>query len=149
MNRSLLLLALVVLASGVSYGAQTEKLVYYVQLVRGNDENQPPAPGAKAIGPKLSESLHQVFRWKHYWEISRQEVTVVAGGKSTVHLSKERTVEIDLSQPKKRMITARSNKKIVSSTTQPINDAMTIIGAERDMKSAWFVVLRRDKPTTD
>ena len=149
MNRLTFLFALIVVVSGVAHGAQAEELVYYVQLVRGNDENQPPAPGAKAIGPKLSESLHQVFRWKHYWEISRQEVAIAAGAKTTVHLSNERAVEIDLSQPKKRKVTAISNDKIVSSTTQPVNDAMTIIGADRDLKSAWFVVARRDKPPTE
>jgi hypothetical protein len=106
-------------------------------------------PGAKAIGPKLAKSLHSVFRWKHYWEISRQEVAMAAGTKAKVVLSQERTVEIDLSQSNRRTVTAFSDNKAVGSTTQPAGNAMTIIGADRDANSAWFVVVRRDKPTID
>jgi hypothetical protein len=149
MNRCIRLLVLGVLGATVAFGAPAEKLTYYVQLIRGNDEGQPPAPGAKAIGPKLSQSLHAVFRWKHYWEISRQEVTVAAGAKTKVVLSNERTVEIDLSQPKKRKVTAFSKNQPVCTTMQPVGEAMTIIGADRDTKSAWFVVVRRDKPSID
>jgi hypothetical protein len=28
----------------------------------------------------------------------------------------------------------------------PAGDAMTLIGGDRDQKSAWFIVVRRDKP---
>jgi hypothetical protein len=149
MNRWIYLCALALLGSSVALSAPEERLTYYVQLIQGNDEDQPPAPGAKAIGPKLSKSLHSVFRWKRYWEISRQEVAVAAGARTKLVLSKERIVEIDLSQPKKRKVTAISKNKPICSTTQPAGEAMTIIGADRDTRSSWFVVVRRDKPSVD
>ena len=145
-NRWIYLFVLAVFSSSVALSAPEEKHTYYVQLIRGNDEEQPAVPGAKAIGPKLSKSLHAVFRWKNYWEISRQEVSVAAGAKAKVVLSKERTVEIDLSQRNKRTVTAFSDRKPVGSTTKQAGNAMTIIGADRDVRSAWFVVVRRDKP---
>ena len=149
MNRWLFLFACVVLGSTVALSASGEKLTYYVQLVRGNDEDQPPLTGARRIGPKLAKSLRPVFRWTNYWEVSHQEVAVAAGTMTKVSLSKERGVVIDLSQPKKWKVTALSEGKPICSTTQPVGDAMTIIGADRDRKSAWFVVVRRDKPTVE
>jgi hypothetical protein len=149
MNRWIYLLALAVLSSSITFSTPEKRLTYYVQLIRGNDEDQPPAPGAKNIGPKLSKSLHAVFKWKNYWEISRREVAVPVGAKTKVVLSKERSVEIDLSEPTKRRVTAISGDKPVGSTTRPVGEAITVIGADRDTKSAWFVVVRRDKLSVD
>jgi hypothetical protein len=149
MNRWISLFVLVVLGSGVTFGAPEGKTPYYVQLVRGNDEAQPPVSGAKAIGPKLSKPLSSGFRWKNYWEINRQEVAIAAGAKTKVALSKERAVEVDLSEPTKSTVTAFSNDNPVCVTTEPASKAMTIIGAERGQRSAWFVVVRRDKPSGD
>ncbi len=143
------LFALAILVSNLAVHAAEGAPTYYVQLVRGNNEDKPPAPGARLIGPKLSKSLHSVFRWKSYWEVSRQKVAVTAGEKTKVVLSKERTVEIDLSQPRKRKVTAVSNDVPVCSTTQTVGEELTVIGADRDPTSAWFVVVRRDKPSID
>jgi hypothetical protein len=141
--------ALAVLGTSLAFGAPEEKLTFYVQLIRGNNEDSPPVPGARVIGPKLSKSLHSVFKWKSYWEVSQREVVVAPGSKAKVSLSKERAVEIDLSQPKKTTVTAISDNQPVCRTTQHIDRNMTIIGADRDTNSAWFVVVRRDKPTID
>ena len=149
MNRWICLFVIFALISHVASGAPEEKITCYVQLIRGNDEAQPPVSGAKAIGPKLSKSLRSVFRWKSYWEINRQEVVLAAGAKTKVVLSKDRAVEIDLSKPTKRTVTAFSNDKPVCTTTQPAGKSMTIMGADRGSKSSWFIVVRRDKPSTD
>jgi hypothetical protein len=58
-------------------------------------------------------------------------------------------IEINLSKPLKRSVTTISNNKPVCSTTQPVGNTLTIIGADRDKKRAWFVVVRRDKPSVD
>jgi hypothetical protein len=147
--RLMLLLAFALIAPGIAVGGEEEKTTYYVQLIRGNDEGKPPESGAKAIGPKLSRSLRAAFRWKSYWEIKRQKVEVAAGTKARITLSKERAVEIDLSEPSKRTVTAFSNEKPVCITTQPAGKSMTIMGADRGSKSSWFIVVRRDKPSTD
>jgi len=146
MKSALCVLTLAILALSPALGGADEKLTYYVQLIHGNDEDKPAAPSARLVGPKLSNSLHSIFRWKNYWEISRQEVVVVVGARTNVVLNKERTVEIDLSQTKKRKVTAISRGTPVCTSTQPLGELMTIIGADRDTNTAWFVVVRRDKP---
>jgi len=140
------LLAFATFASTLAQAGAEEKVVYYVQLIHGNDEDRPPTAGAQLVGPKLSKSLHSVFRWKNYWEVRRQEVSMVPGLRTSVVLSKERRVEIDLSQAKKRKVTALSQGNPVCTSTQPTGKLMTIIGADQDTNTAWFIVVRRDKP---
>jgi hypothetical protein len=115
--------------------------------VRGTDDAQAPEKGAKPIGPKLSKALSSVFRWKHYWEIQRQEVSAQPGQKTRVQLASRRAAEIDLTLPGKRKVTTFQGDKPQTSVTQPVSEAWTLIGGDRDPKSVWFIVVRRDKPT--
>ena len=123
-----------------------EPLIYYVQLVRGTDEEAPPPVGSRRIGPKLSETFHAVFRLRNYWELDRQQVALLPGQRVKVRLTPEREVEIDLRRPELRRVTAFQNGEAVDRIVRPSGEAKTIIGGKRDSKSAWFVVVRRDKP---
>ena len=127
-------------------GADSEKLTYYVQLVRGNNEAKTPEPGAHRIGPKLAKKLRAAFKWESYWEIKRQKVEIDRGKKMRVRLSKEREVEIDLTDAAHRTVIAYQSGKLVSRTIRPIGNGMTIIGGDRDTNSVWFIVVRRDPP---
>jgi hypothetical protein len=129
--------------------ADTERITYYVQLVRGNNEEKSPDAASKPIGPKLSNELRRVFAWKSYWEVSRHQVEVHPSRKAKVKLSADREVEIDLSVSGKRKVIAYSEGKPISEITRPAGQKMTIIGGDRDKHSAWFIVVRRDKPSED
>jgi hypothetical protein len=119
---------------------------YYVQLIRGTDTPLPPVPGCKPAGPRLSSTLSPVFRWKGYWEIERQQVTVVPGQKARVRLHYGREAEIDLTSPSQRRVAAFHNGRLVDRTILPTGKALTIIGGKRDPQSVWFIVVRRDQP---
>jgi len=129
--------------------ADTERITYYVQLVRGNNETKSPDAASKPIGPKLSNELRRVFGWKSYWEVGRHQVEVHPSGTAKVKLSADRQVEIDLRVAGKRKVIAYSEGKPMSEITRPAGQKMTIIGGDRDKDSAWFIVVRRDKPTED
>ncbi len=135
------------LAVMVSCTDNSEKLAYHVQLVRASNEVQPPEPGTTVIGPKLTRHLQPVFSWTSYWEIARQQVFVSRGQKARLRLSPQREVEIDLSTRGKRTVVAFSNDEAVARVTRPIDECMTIIGGDRDEQTAWFIVVRRDKPS--
>ena len=119
---------------------------FYVQLIRGTEENRPPVPGCKCVGPRLAETFGPVFRCKGYWEINRQQVAVLPGKAKRVKLGNGREAEIDLSSPKERKVAAFQDGKLVDRLTMPKDDGMTIIGGSREDKSVWFIVVRRDKP---
>ena len=127
--------------------AEPEKMTYYVQLIRGNNDDKPPVPGAKRIGLKLANNFRPIFKWESYWEINRQRIELAHGQKSRLKLSKEREVEIDLTEAGKRKVTVYSDGREVSRATRLSDEAMTIIGGDRDTNSVWFIVVRRDEPT--
>ena len=127
---------------GVPEGAIT----YYVQLVRGTDANYPPVPACRPVGPRLVATFRPM-KWKRYWEICRRSVTLEAGQTGRVRLGNGREVEIDLSVPQKRKVTAYQDGQVVDRITSPQGAIMTITGGDRDPQSVWFIVVRRDKPS--
>lgn len=130
-----------------SVRADEEKITYYVQLVRGSNDLEAPETGAHRIGPTLSKRFHSVFKWDNYWEIKRQKVDLALGQKSKIRLNKDREVEIDLKDAAHRTVVAFQSGKPVSRMIHPIGAGMTIIGGDRDEKSVWFIVVRRDPPS--
>jgi hypothetical protein len=140
-----LLAALTLLASDV-FGGDSATNTFYVQLIRGTDTAQPPQPGAHRAGPKLTKTFEPVFKWKYYWELNVLETSLRPGEKARVRLSPEREVEIDLTQPKERRVTAFQDGKVADRMISPVGESRTIIGGSREPKSAWFIVVRRDKP---
>jgi hypothetical protein len=131
----------------LSTAAAGEKaLVYYVQLIRCSDQEQPPEPGSRRIGPKLAERFQCVFRCRNYWEINQEKVEVLPSKSARVRLHNGRDVEIDLSQPGKRKVSTFHKGRLIDRTIEPVGENMTLIGGDRDQTSHWFIVVRRDKP---
>jgi hypothetical protein len=119
---------------------------FYVQLVRGTNEDTPPQPDSRPVGIKVARHLQAALNWSNYWEINRQQVAVCSGNSARVCLSKDRTVEIDLTNRNRRRVTAFENGRVVQRTLRPAGEGMTVIGGERNQESAWFIVVRRDQP---
>jgi len=126
--------------------AEHQSNTFYIQLVRGNNDDAPPEPGSRPVGMKVARHLHSALNWKNYWELDRRQVAVCSGKTTRVCLSKEREVEIDLSNGNRRKVTAFENGKVVQRILRPLGEGMTLIGGERDPSSAWFIVVRRDRP---
>src|SRR5262249_19674974 len=113
---------------------------------RGNNEDAPPQPGGRPVGIKVARRLRAALNWKNYWEVNSRQVAVCCGNATRVCLSKEREVEIDLTDRNRRKVTAFENGRVVQRTLRPVGEGMTVIGGERDQESAWFIVVRRDSP---
>jgi hypothetical protein len=126
--------------------AQQRPIRYYVQLIRSGDSEQQPQAGSRRVGAKLAGTFCGVLKWKSYWEICQRDADVVPGGTMKVRLSNGRDVEIDLGRPGKRTVATFQNGRLVDRTTTPAGEAMTVIGGDRDQSSAWFIVVRRDRP---
>jgi hypothetical protein len=146
MRCSVIILTVLVCALTSEAKAEEGATTFYVQLVRGTETTQPPAPGCKQVGPRLAGTFRPVFKWKSYWEMNRQQVVLVPGRTARVRLGNGREAEIDLRNPKERRVAAFQNGQLVDRTITPPGEAMTIIGGNRDGKSVWFIVVRRDKP---
>ncbi len=123
--------------------AEEGPIAYSVQVIRGTDSDQPPEPGIKKAGLKLSETLRCTLKWKNYWEIENKRVEVLPGHIGKVQLSREREVEINLRNSNTRTVAVFQKGKLLERTSVPQGDGITLIGANRDENSVWFVAVRR------
>ena len=92
----LVLFAWLLLSPGCQRVTNDPGMTFYLQLVRGNDQDTAPTPEATPIGPNLSEKLHSVFKWKHYCELKQDLVVLKPGQRVRKRMSPEREVEIEL-----------------------------------------------------
>lgn len=146
MKRTLLTVLFVAFVLNGTPSAEHHLNTFYVQLVRGSNDDVPPQAGSRLVGMKVARHLHSALNWKNYWELNRQQVAVCCGKTKRICLSKDRSVEIELTKRGRRRVTALENGRIVQRTLRPVGEGMTVIGGERDPQSAWFIVVRRDQP---
>lgn len=135
-----------ILAASANAADKAKPVIYSVQLISATEENRPPVPGSKPVDPKLDKCLHAAFKFKNFWEINRQNVPIVAGKKAITRLTSERQVEIDLTEPGKRKVTAFDRGKSFFREVRPLGRAATIIGGDHDSQSVWFIIVRRNEP---
>jgi hypothetical protein len=146
MIRLLICLALLPLALAGAPAAQSSGLTFYLQLIRGNDQNSPPTQSAKPIGPVLTQKLSSVFKWKNYWELKRDCITIKQGGRLRKRLSAQHDVEIELPNPDTFTIRIYLNGHLTRARTQPARDAFCVAGGNAANDQSWFIVVRRDAP---
>jgi hypothetical protein len=143
--RRLVLLSLC-LAATIHCSAAEPGLIFYLQLVRGNDQSDPPTESAKPIGPLLSEKLSSVFKWKDYWELKRERILVKQGATIRKRLSPEHEVEVELPSPDTLRIRIFLNGRLTRTRTQPVREAFCIAGGNEGPDQSWFIIVRRDEP---
>jgi len=137
----LILLALPLFAAGADKSGAT----FYVQLIRGTDDDKPPATEARLAGSEVSRRL-QMFKWKNYWEMARRTVVLMDGGKNRQRMSSDREVEIALSAPREMTVCIYVNGKLTRRRKQALETPFYIAGGDRDAAQSWFIVVRRDSP---
>jgi hypothetical protein len=145
-KRLLVLLAFSLIGPGCRPAANDVGLTFYVQLVRGGDQDTPPVPDAKPIGRKLSQQLRSVFKWKNYWELKRDSIVVRQGQKARRRMSPEREVEIELLGSQRVAARIYANGKLTRSRRQPAEAAFFVAGGAEGENQSWFIVVRRDRP---
>lgn len=131
----------------IPFSATADQHKYYVQFVQGTNAERPPGPRARRIGPRLSEKLSPVFRWKYYWELDRQEITPQAHRVKTIQLNASRSLEIEPVAENQIELRLYHDKTLVrKSRHQSDKKMMAIMGGELGADSAWFVVVRGEEP---
>jgi hypothetical protein len=123
-----------------------EAITFYLQLICGDNETVAPAPTAQRIGPRLSERLRSVFKWKGYWELKRDSVSLGPGQKVRRKLCSTREVEIELLGTDRMKLRVYSKGELTRSRIESATAAFSVIGGEEGERSCWFIVVRRDEP---
>ena len=117
------LIALFSLSGGVIAG--DDPVTFYVQLLRGTNEEKTEDIKVKEIGPKLRKRLSPVFRWKNYWEVSRTTVAVGKGKAGKIQLPNAHALEIELLNPAESEVRLYVNGALRRKSRQPIHNRMT------------------------
>jgi hypothetical protein len=141
------LLMVLLLQAMTSFAAEPAS-VFYAQLIRGTDQEKPPESTWKRIGPKLAQQLFPKFRWKYYWEVNRQTAIVEPTRPTRFRLSAEREVEIGLGTKNDSQIRLYVGGVLTRCSRQPATTPMTIMGGAKENDESWFVVVRRDRPSS-
>jgi len=120
--------------------------VFYLQLVRGNNDQTPPTPAAKPIGPKLDQRLRSFCKWNRYWEIRRDSIVARPSQCVRKHLSPGQDVEIELLDSRRMAVRVYQSGTLTRSRNQPSDGAFFITGGKEGADQSWFIVVRQDPP---
>ncbi len=137
------------LARGTARGAEDAALTCYLQFVCASDQETPPAPDAKAIGPELRQRLSAVFKWKHYWELKRQSVHLQPGDKARVVLNPEREAELAWVSTGTMAVRLYYRGRLSRKSEVPVAKCFSVAGGDASDGRSWFVIIRRDRPPDD
>jgi hypothetical protein len=140
------LLALLLIGAPAVKAADVAPITFYIQLIRGSDQDTPPLPDAHLIGDKLNRRLHDIFKWKNYWEVKREAVTLKQGMGVRKKMSPERDVEITWTGDKNMVVSIYTNGKVTRKRQQSTENTFYIAGGDNDATESWFIIVRRDNP---
>lgn len=122
------------------------------QLLWGTDQQRPKESTYKEVDAKLKQKLGRIFKWKNYFEINEQKVSLGTKDAKRLKLSAkceievrfvdEQTLEIKLYGEGKLTKTIRQSVKALSR-----GELAVLAGDDKEKyDDAWFVVLSANAP---
>jgi hypothetical protein len=127
-------------------GPENTSLKLWVQLVHATQAAAVQPANWKPIGADLNKRLTDVFRWRDYYEVARQEISVEPGKITKASLSKDREVVVTFKSPTELVVRLYRHGEMVRKAERGLNQKMTIMGGDANEREAWFVIVRPDKP---
>jgi hypothetical protein len=128
--------------------AKDEGVTYYIQTIVGTNRAE-KGDGWKKVGPQLQRELSPVFQWKHYWQVNSQQIEASKGKVSRVQLTKMRELEVAIRPDDQLEIRLYRDGKVVRKLKDVVSHRHLVMGGDSNKDEAWFVVVRRDKPSTE
>ena len=134
----ILVLALLWLVSSIELHAADLKL--QACLVWGT--NQDKVQDQAELEPKLRDKLRNVFRWKNYFEVSRQPINLASGGNEKVKMSDDCTIEVKhLGGNNLEVKLVGKGNSVVTKRQAITKDGSIVLAGPAKNDTAWFVVL--------
>jgi hypothetical protein len=125
-----------------------EARTYYFQMICGSDRELPLKGDFKAVGPKLRNQLEAKFRWKNWAEVSRGKCIVATNMTASIRLPEQREMQLHLINPKTLEARLYRGKDLVRTTRENANAESVIMGGDQGKDESWFIIIRRDKPSS-
>jgi len=142
-----MVLCLLALVSLRGNAAAEDGRTYYFQVICGSDKQLPAKADAKPIGAKLRSQLETKFRWKNYAELTHGECTVNDFKTTTIKLPERREMQLQLTGNTIETRLYRGGQ-LVRKSREHANSRSLIMGGDQGPNESWFIVIRRDKPST-
>ena len=137
------------LGLGRSY-AESNAVTLFVQTIVASNLEQPHDDGkTKKIGPQLRKDLSPVFQWEHYRQVSCQKIAVKQDRVLRIQLTAGRELEVQIKNDAQLELRLFRDGKLVRKIKESLSQRRVIMGGDHNHREAWFVVVRRDKPSTD
>lgn len=138
---------LVAIAMPLMAGPENASVKFWIQLVNGSQAAPAVQPAHwKPIGSDLNKRLSNVFRWRQYYEVARQEIQVEPGKIAKARLADAREVAITFKSPTELEVRLYRDGRLIRKSQRTLHHRMTIMGDDGNDREAWFVVVRRDQP---
>ncbi len=117
------------------------------QLIWGTNEDKPADKDLKELKPELRRKLRGVFKWKNYFEVNSQKVTVPAKGTKKTRLSDKCEIEVEHLGASNVEVRLIGKGKLVTSVKENLSTTKFVIVAGDDKRdNAWFVVVALGSP---
>jgi hypothetical protein len=148
MNRSnllcrLSLAALLLFACGQpTVFAQGTELKLVAQLIWGTDGEKPAEAKIKEMDRETRDKLKGIFRWKNYFEVSRQEFSVATDARRRVEMSKKCEIEVEYFGRSVIEVKLYGEDKLLLTKRQILrsSELLVLAGDDKD-DTAWFVII--------
>lgn len=117
------------------------------QLVWGTNNEKPNDPKLKELDSQMTRKLRGVFKWKNYFEVNRQSLTVAPSATKKVKMSDQCQIEVQYLGNSSVEVKLYGKGKHVVTKRQLIKPGELLVLAGDDKNdTAWFVVLSLAKP---
>jgi hypothetical protein len=126
-----------------------------VQLVWGTNEAKSPDPKHKPVDPAMAKKLGNL-KWKHFFQVDRQEVTIPSRKTQRVKLSPRCEIEITEQEGPRVEVKVYGRTEEAAAKNQPFKwvhkhveqlpkDETLVIAGDDKNDCAWAIVIRRLK----
>ena|SRR5687767_3713018 len=114
------------------------------QLIWGTNDESSPNTNHKPVDPVLAKKLKNIFKWKNYFEVKRQQIDVPSRETRKVKMSEKCSLEIVELEGPKIEVRLFGEGKIMNKTIKTLTpgEILTLAGGDKN-ENAWFVVIQQ------
>jgi len=122
------------------------------QLLWGTDQEKPKQSAYKDVDPRLKKKLGRIFKWKNYFEINEQKVSLGPKDLKRLKLSAKCEIEVRFVDEHTLEVKLYGEGKLAKTVRQSVKalnqGELSILAGDDKEKydDAWFVVLSAHAP---
>jgi hypothetical protein len=123
--------------------AKAANLKLEIYLVWGSNEEKLPDPKYKKLNEDLAKKLQKIFKWKHYFQINKQNAEVPSRATKRFKVSDKCDVEITEMPGPQVEVKLYGEGKLINRTIKALtkDERLTIAGEDKN-ETAWFVIIK-------